>query len=388
MALIKGNKSRLLWATLTVCIALILSLAFLAPFWNEHSPPFSIPRVQPILSAPVDGPFYIDNAQFGYEWDTRDHLSLWFHPFVSVMISIFPNQIPYNYRLWSLGLIFGVGSLFATSFLLSEITSKSTTPHKYLLLSLLAPGVLGVATGNAEFPTLFFTTLLLTSVISLGSSWVTIASGVLAILTKPNALYMVPMLSVYLATGAIHKDKRLISQSLLGIISVAGGWLAWISIVDFQTGVIGSYWEARTAFKQYVPGNYGAFFLELVRSFLSPVDLRNIVRYSSAVIIPLANIWVAAIPQLSQERHRYSYAVGNLTMLGIALLEGNPNKIIVYSTTIPLHIPIFILAWSSICKNNSKGGSGRRIIEFTLLGIYCILSLLVYSIGTPLGWYY
>src|SRR5690349_11204694 len=84
-----------LWGNvaLIIAIALIIS-AVLNLLWSPLHPSFPIPRVSPVVSAPVDGPFYLQNADKGYDWNSKDALSLWFHPLMSWLIVILPFVIP------------------------------------------------------------------------------------------------------------------------------------------------------------------------------------------------------------------------------------------------------------------------------------------------------
>ena len=70
---------------LTIAVALTVGLAVLNPLWASYSPPFPMPKVLPAITAPVDGPFYLLNAEHGYDWNPNDRLSLWFHPLMSYL---------------------------------------------------------------------------------------------------------------------------------------------------------------------------------------------------------------------------------------------------------------------------------------------------------------
>lgn len=373
---------------LTEAIAITIGLLLLNPLWEKHSPPFYIPKVSPPITAPVDGPFYLLNAEYGYRWDTRDPLSLWFHPTMAFLVRIMPAWPGGNYWFWWISIAFALGSMVLAWQVLQLYTDGRFGSLHLLPLLLLVPGGLGIATGNPEIPTLFFTSTLLLSVLRWHIWWLTALSAILAIMTKPNALYMVPVLLVYLAEGLLRQDNKLSRHAFLGATSILFGWVIWIIIVDWNSGNLGAYWNARTTFNQYIAGNFGNFFVELVRSFLRLGAIRDQIRYSTALLIPLVNIWVAGIVPLSRESHRYALAAGNLAMLVIALLEGNPNKIIVYTTTLPGHFPLYILVFQQLLVSSGFTKRRYKIATAVLLATYCLAMLLVYIIGTPLGWYY
>jgi hypothetical protein len=258
-----------------------------------------------------------------------------------------------------------------------------------LPLCLLAPGGLGIATGNAEIPTLFFVTLLLLSVLVWQNGWLTLVSAAAAILTKPNALYMVSVLFIYFVSAVAMRDAKLWKQSLLGMLVLLVGWLLWIWIIDWQTGYAGAYWEARQSFRPYFgPADFRGFFEQWFSSFFVDIDLRNQIRFSTAVLIPIVNLIVIGLVPLAEEHHRYALAAGNLSMLAISLLLGNPNKILLYSTTLPGYFVthLALLVW--LDNRPQQRDLLNRATLRALYLIYCVSMQIVFIIGTPLGWYY
>ncbi|MDQ2809907.1 MAG: hypothetical protein M3Z04_23760 [Chloroflexota bacterium] len=177
------------YITLTVILATFVILFIVNPIWSQYEPLFGIPKVIPPVSAPVDGAFYLRNAELGYQWKNQDPLSLWFHPLLAYLLMLTPKLVPLNISFWIISITFGVGSLLFIGPLIRILTH--TIIHSNLLpLILLAPGALGLATGNAEIPTLFFTSALLFTILCKSHSMLTVICGTLAIWTKPNALYM------------------------------------------------------------------------------------------------------------------------------------------------------------------------------------------------------
>lgn len=372
----------------TIFLAMIIGVFFLNPIWSNYSPPFQIIRIYPAITAPVDGPFYLMNAEIGYRWDPNDFLSIWFHPLLSFLVSVMPKILQSKIWFWILSILAAIVSIFLL-IEISKVYNKNNVVSPYLIpFILLIPGGLSIATGNPEIPTLLFTSLLLLSILIYQKWWLTITFAVLGILTKPNALYMVPILSVYFFSGLLSKENKLWEQSLLGIISILVGWSAWILIVDWHVGEIGSYWGAREIANNFVAGNPTKFFLSLVNSFVNTGNLRDQIRYSSALLIPLLNIWFISIVPFSKETHRIAISVGNISMLFIAILFGNPNKIIVYTTTIPGYFYVYLMMFSNLLNINWIRKPLNKFVIAPIFILFCASMLLIYVLGTPLGWYY
>src|SRR5438128_1060151 len=150
-----ANLNVWFYTTLTIAIAIAVGVVLLNPLWAIYSPPFPIPKVLPPITAPVDGPFYLLNAERGYDWNPNDRLSLWFHPLMSYLVMFMPRWLPSNIWFWLISIVFAVGSILLTMQFISLVAPRRV-PTKLLLLILLIPGGLEIATGNAEIPTLFF----------------------------------------------------------------------------------------------------------------------------------------------------------------------------------------------------------------------------------------
>jgi hypothetical protein len=372
----------------TVLIAVVTGVAVLNPVWSEMSPPFPILRVFPPITAPVDGPYYLQIAEEGYAWNEKQPLSLWYHPLLPALISIAPKWLSSNIWFWLLGLAFSLGSLLLTHQITVLYAGEIKIHPAFLLLTPLIPGGLGIATGNAEIPTLFFASLILLSVIKWHNWPITVVSSALAILTKPNALYMIPILSVYAIWGHKDNDRKTVIHSLIGIAIVILGWLAWIAIVDWNANEWGAYWQARDSFTRYVAGDPASYFLELAKSFVYGVDLRDKLRYSIGLIIPLVNLWVIAFAPFRNPSHRYALAAGNLAMFGLALWQGNPNKLIVYSTTLPGYFSTYILFIRDLAAQGTLANHFRQLVTSVIFWSFIVFMIVFYVLGTPLGWYY
>lgn len=384
------NNSVWIYSILTIFIALVIGWEVLNPIWSYYAVP-SILTLDPLppITAPVDGVFYLRNADHGYAWRTRDPLSLWFHPLLSCIVSLLPKWLPSNFWFWVTSLIFAGGCLLLIYRVTQLVTPEIEIPVWFLPLCLIAPGGLGMATGNAEIPTLFFALLLLLSVLHWQYWWLTVLAAAAVILTKPNGLYMIPVLIVYFVAGLLEANKMLWKQAFIGMISLLSTWLLWIWIVDWQTGYSGAYWQARDSFKLFIgTGGVRGFFEQLSTSFLYTHNLRDQIRYSTALVIPFANLLIIGLVPFSQIRHRYAFAAGNLAMLGVTLYLGNPNKTLVYTTTLPSHFVVHLLLIQVLLTKPSFINPVPHFLLIIGYLIYCLMMLVIYILGTPLQWYY
>ena len=375
----------------TLLIAITLGILVLNPIWSRLAVSGLFPQyILPPITAPVDGIYYILNSVLGYQWKTRDPLSLWFHPLLSTLLKLLPASFPKNYEFWFLTLAFAAGTLPLIYQLIRTLSGNDSFSPWLLILCLIAPGGLEFATGNAEIPALFFETALLMSVLIWENSWITLTCAILAILTKPNALYMVPLLAVYLIVGLHERNNKLISQSLLGIVFILGTWLAWIWVVDWKTGGTDIYWAAREQESIYlgIGGNIFYFFGSLAQSFLTPNSPRDEIRYGMALAIPLANYLFIGLAPTPKNEHRFAAAAGNTAMLAIELLMGNPNKILVYTTTLPTYFPVHLILIGDIFNNFSHSKCLKSIVIGIAYLAYCFLMVIIYVLGTPLRWYH
>ena len=385
------NSSRTVgfFSIFTVFISIIIGALLLNPLWAKFAVPGLFPsEIMPPITAPVDGIYYILNAKLGYRWSTLDPLSLWFHPLLSWLLQIAPQWISTNFWFWSISICFAAASLPLIYRLTLLVSVKNELPARIIPLCLLAPGGLGLATGNAEIPTLFFVLVLLLSVLLWQKSWLTILAAFLAMLTKPNSLYMVPILLVYFIDGIEKRKAQLWKQALIGIITLLLTWLLWAWWVDWQTGYVGIYWKMRLLARYYLgAGDIGAFFKQFIGAFYEG-DLRNMIRYSTSLIIPLANLIIIGLIPLSDESHRYAMAAGNLAMLAITLYLANPNKVIVYTTTLPGYFTAHLILLDSAITTAPAFTKLSRLGVVTLYGFYCLAMILVFVLGTPSRWYH
>jgi hypothetical protein len=383
------SKNEVFMSGGTVLLAIFIGATILNPLWEKIAIPGLFPKyILPPITAPIDGIYYLFNAERGYNWGNLDPLSLWFHPLLSFLLRIVPSSLPLNYLFWFMSILFAIASLLLILRLSNYFSGDHNISPMLLPICLAVPGGLVIATGNAEIPCLFFNTALLLSVLVWRKWWLTILFAACAILTKPNGLYMVPVLLIYLVNGINTRDKSTYLQAIIGIFAILFCWLAWIWIVDWKTQIPGAYWQVRLAQKYYLgAGDYKIFYRNLFSSFLYDHDIRNQIRYSSALIIPLVNFIIIGLIPLTNEVHRYAMAAGNLAMLGMALFLGNPNKIIVYSTTLPGYFISHMLLFSMI-NNSMWQKKTDRVILYIVYSVYLLAGLAIFIFGTPLRWYH
>jgi hypothetical protein len=319
--------------------------------------------------------------------------SLWFHPLLSWSINALPASVPPNYRLWFISLLSAFGALIVV-YEYTRFISPTNLKAQLLFLVPLLPGGLGIATSNAEFPCLLFTSLLAVSILRRWPCYHPLLWGTLAILAKPNAIYMIPALGVYLVSAIFTKDFKIVRNSLLGILSIIIVWLLWMLYVDIQMGQIGAYWQAREISSTPLSAGPLTFLQRVARVFVYIPDGAMHLRFATALVIPLVDMWILLAVPLKNETHRLSILASILAMVFVTLLINNPNKMIVYATTFPGHIAIGLLFLKQTFCKNAKGVLERPLERLTrnLAGtgylIFCLSMMLFFVVGTPLEWYY
>jgi len=384
------RKLVLCYAFLTIVWSALLIVFFINPIWvrlDLHVPGETHTKVD--FTQLVDSIFYIRNAEFGYRWNLPT--SIWFHPVVAWAIDVMPAFIAPNFRFWILSLLTGIASLVLLDKYIKEISPVNISPWMFLLVPLF-PGGLGIATSNAEIPCLVFVTLTLLSVLRKQNWYHPVFWGALAILTKPNAVYAILGIVVYFIWGKVNNDSKMKRNSVLGVLSIILAWAIWFSYVDFRAGNFGAYWLTREkgATMPLVEGVF-SFFNNAVRVLLYSKDYGNSLKYLTALAVPMIDIWILQLILLKSEAHRLSMLFSILSILIIAMIVNNPNKIIVYATTIPSHFAIGLLF---IRQAFDLKDSGKWIVKLVRVsaGIsylaFCILMAIFYVTGTPLMWYY
>lgn len=376
-------------ALVTTILAMALALLVLGPLWDSmglHVPGERSHRVD--FTHPVDGIFYIRNAELGYRW--TEPTSIWFHPLLALSLAVLPQHIPAHMGLWLISL----GSTCATLIALyayARAVLVTAFPAPALVLTLLVPGGLVATTGNAEIPCLLFTTLLLLSVVQSWPPFLTALLGGLAILTKPNALYMVPSLAIYAVYGFTTQQRRVAINALTGLGAICVNWALWIWLVDMQAGQSGAYWEARRAAS--VPLSEGLFslFRRTAWAIMHPEASKHGIKFVMAFAVPIVGLLSLLVTPVKHEVHRLAAVVGILTMVFICLVTNNPNKVIVYAMTIPGYVLAgVVLPLHCFERNSTQRGLERslRICVGLAFLAFCAVATVFFVAGTPLEWYF
>ncbi len=378
-------------AFITILCSAVFTILIMNPIWlslDLHVPGESATKVD--FTEPVDSIFYVRNAELGYRW-LNTPTSIWFHPVVAWGIDVMPAFISPNLRLWILSMLAGLVSLLLLNQYIKEISVVSISPWMFLAVPFI-PGGLGIATGNAEFPCLVFVTLTVLSVLRKQNWYSPILWGALAILTKPNAVYIILGIGVYYVWGQINSDTRMKRNSILGIVSIVIVWTLWFLYIDFRANHVGTYWATRElgATAPLMTGFF-EFVNNTIRVLIYSRDYSESLKFLTALAIPMIDIWVLQLIHLKSEAHRLSMLFSVLSVLIVAMIVNNPNKIIVYSTTIPSHFAIGLLF---IQQTFDLSDSAGRIVKLVRVSAgvsylaFCALMAIFFIIGTPLMWYY
>jgi hypothetical protein len=370
-------------------------LIFLVPLWNGldlHAPNDKNHKVD--FTEPVDSAFYVRNAELNNIWVKDNPASLWFHPLVSWIIKLLPKFIPANYRLWIISLLSAFFSIILLYKYISIISPINLNPALLLLVPFL-PGGLNISTGNAELPCLLFTLALLLSVIRKWHFFFPIFFGSLAVLTKPNALYMIPALAIYGIYSIRNNERKVLINSTLGIISIVITMVLWAYYVDLKMGGVGSYWQARQAFISPLSNGQWTFLQSTARIMVFSHDNGLKLKFLTAIVIPIVDMWILLGIPLRDESHRVAILFSLLAMFLLMLFTNNPNKIIVYATTVPGHFATGILFVKQTLSDSWITGKLERPAEKMIRRLagyfyifFCLLMGIFFIFGTPLAWYY
>ncbi|WJW70317.1 hypothetical protein OZ401_005048 (plasmid) [Candidatus Chlorohelix allophototropha] len=142
-----------------------------------------------------------------------------------------------------------------------------------------------------------------------------------------------------------------------------------------------------------MPLNEGPFslFFRGARIIIFSIDSAELLKFITALIIPLIDLWLLLLIPIKEEAIRISLIAGILAIFLMSVIINNPNKVIVYSTTFPGHISVGLLFIQNAFSKNPKEGTGLSVIK-KLAGLaylaFCLEMFLFYIFGTPLEWYY
>ena len=334
------SRNTILYSLVIVLGTSLLTVFLLNPFWQTldlHVP--GEPGTKVDHTAPVDAIFYIRNAENGYQWKSRANTSFWFHPLVALLIRANLFRINLNYWFYTISLLFAIFALL----LIRTFTNylfDCKIPEWQLLLIPLLPGGLIIGTSNAEIPSLFLNTALLLSIYFNLSRWAIVLFGGLAILAKPNALYLIPLLFVNVVFGWIKKHSGFTKNNVVAILSILIGWIIWILIVDVGTGEFGTYFDARKAGSGVLLDGPFSLMIDTARTFLNSNDSGEKLKYLTSFAIPLVDLWILIGIKIKSEGDRLAQIAGILAVMVVNFLINNPNKVIVYTLTLPIHISV------------------------------------------------
>lgn len=254
---------------------------------------------------------------------------------------------------------------------------------KAACLVLLCPGALSLGVGNPEIPTLFFTSLLLVMVVGRSHTGLIVVVGICAVLTKPTALAMVPAFGVYALFWRRAEDRPRCMLALIAALSLVATMLVWSIYVGIRSGNLGAYWQARASFSEYVPGNPSRFFAQAGAAVSGRGTLRELVLYLAALAAPLASLAIVSADRRSDPSHRNALYSSVLIVVVYSIVIGNPNKTFLYLLTLPGQL-VFHLGYLAHDPDNGV----RERVPRKLYLIYCLIMMVVFVLGTPLGWYY
>ena len=382
----------IIWIVVTTFLLFLIGILVLNPIWQTygiHVP--GEPNTKVDFTYPVDSIFYIRNAEFGYRWSAKAPTSIWFHPVISWLIEIMPNAIPANWRYYFISIVSAPFALYFVCRYAQKTLEVNISP-KFIPLSIFISGGLNMAVGNAESPSLLFNTLVILSVLEQYPIFVSLLFGVIAILIKPNALYMLAPLAIYGIYDLIGKDYKNALRSLIIGLGILVTWGVWILYVDVMSGQAGAYWQAREI--ATVP-LYAGFLTLIYRMAESIVqgNIGEILKYTTAFLIPLVDLWLVLLAPFRSEKHRLASISGLIALLLISFATSNPNKIFVYAMTLPSHLLIgwvvLQLGFQSL-SNQDSFSKRRNLLIRTAFWMYVLVSIgmtIFFVIGTPLGWY-
>jgi hypothetical protein len=389
---ITSTNQGLFWIVLTTLLLFGIGFFILNPLWKFygiHVP--GEPNTKVDFTFPLDSIFYIRNAELGYRWSTKVPTSIWFHPIISWLIEIMPNVIPANWRYYLISIASVPLSLFCVYKYSQKILEIRLKPG-FISLAMLIPGGLNMAIGNAETLTLLFNNLILLAILDCYPFTVSFLIGITAILVKPNVLYLLAPVTVYGFYDLLAKDYKNALRCLVINLGILVGWGSWILFVDMMSGQVGAYWQAREV--ATVPLYAG--FLTIVYRATENISLGNLgesLKYITALLIPLVDLWLILLVPFRNEKHRLASISGIILLLFISFATCNPNKIVVYIMTLPSHLiaglVIFQLGYQSFSEKGNLLKQHDLFIKtaFILYILFSIGICAFFIIGTPFGWY-
>jgi hypothetical protein len=380
------------WIVVTTLLLILIGIVILNPIWKTygiHVP--GEPSTKVDFTYPVDSIFYIRNAENGYRWSAKAPTSIWFHPVISWLIEIMPRAIPANWRYYLISLVSAPLALYCVYRYAQNVLEVHINPV-FIPLTIFISGGLNMATGNAESLSLLFNTLIVLSVLEHFPISISLLIGMIAILIKPNALYMLAPLAVYGIYDLIGKEYKNALRSLVIILGILITWSGWILYVDYMSGQTGAYWQAREVATVPLYAGFLTLIYRTVETFALG-NLGEILKHTTAFLVLLTDLWLVLLVPFRNEKHRLANISGLIMLLLISLATSNPNKIFIYAMTLPFHL---LIGWvvlqsgfQSLRKQSSlsKRHSFLVTIAFSMYALVSIGMVIFFVVGTPLGWY-
>jgi len=336
------------------------------------------------VAAPLDGPFYLQNAIAGFRWSLASPESLWFHPLLSLVVRGGATIANGEIVFWMVTLLCTALSVPVLLSLADQMFPERWKP-RFAFLFLVIPGGLSFGVGNPEVPTLLLLSLLLWLVLRPESSILLIATvAVAAALTKPTALLIVPSLVVYLVSACLRQHKALAVRSAVGLVTLCGAFCAWVLFVGVKTHDPGAYWEARRTYQAYVPGDAGQFIIVARQAVRWQLGAREAFRFGTALLVPLASLWVALAVPVRDRTHRIAFLASVFSLLAYVVATGNPNKAFLYLLALPAQ-PLFFVALLTMRASDVT----RHVTIMKFVGfVYCIALASIFVYGMPRAWFY
>lgn len=372
-----------------LCTAILGAIGFwlLRPVWTWlqlHVP--GEPGHPANITDPVDSVFYIRNAELGYRWGAANPTSIWFHPIPVVLIWSLKWAVPADLGFLVISLTFAAACVPLLSRLARDIIDHEFS-QKWLLLIPILPGGINFATSNPEIICLFFTTLLLLTILRRQHWTLALLFGALAMLTKPNALYMIPILGVYAVYDAVYEHERRWQLCIAGLIGILLSWVLWISIVDWQAGHTGAYLSARRV--AVPPSEFGIFTLlhRTARALVFQGTGPEVIRLLSGLAVLIVEFWLIAVVRLKRDVDLAAATSGVFGVLAIMMITNNPNKIFIYLTTLPTFWMVHLTLARHLITNLYTN-SVLSIIQLILYLLYCVAIVSFFILGTVWEWYY
>jgi len=382
----------IIWIAVSTLLLLFIGIFILNPIWKIygiHVP--GEPNTIVDFTYPLDSIFHIRNAEIGYRWSAKVPTSIWFHPVISWLIEIMPKILPANWRYYFISIVSAPLALFCAYRYAQNALEVKINP-KFIPLAILIPGGLNMAVGNAESPSLLFNTLVILSLLERYPISINLLFGIIAILIKPNALYMLAPLTVYGIYDFIGKDYKNALRALIIALGILVTWGGWILYVDFMSGQTGAYWQAREIATVPLYAGLLTLIYRMIESLIQG-NIGEILKYTTAFLIPLVDLWLLILVPFRSEKHRLASISGVIMLLLISFVTSNPNKIFIYAMTLPSHLLIGWIVLQLGFQSYSEQGSFSKRYDYLVrvaLWFYVLVSIgmtIFFIVGTPLGWY-